>query len=110
MNIGDLTFNEIVDIKNMFSKPKDEISPWVIGKSYFIRTVTMHLIGKLILLNEKELVLSECSWIADSGRFHNALKDGNLSEVEPFVDDVIVNRTSIIDATEWRHALPREQK
>ena len=80
-----------------------------VGEKYFIRTVTMHVVGKLEKMDDKELLLSSCAWVADSGRFHNALKDGTLSEVEPFVDDVIVNRTAVIDATKWRHALPLVQ-
>ena len=81
-------------------------SIWQIGKAYFIRTVTMHLIGELSVITDKELVLKKASWIADSGRFHDALKTGKLSEVEPFINDVIVNRESIIDATLWSHEIP----
>ena len=94
-----LNENEI-EIKNEF--------PWKLQKKYFIRTVTMHLVGKLKFVSDKELVLSSASWVADSGKFHNALKNGKLEEVEPFVNDVIVNRASIIDATVWDHDLPKE--
>lgn len=87
-----------------------EKHPYVIGIAYFIRTVTMHLIGKLEWVGSQELVLSNASWIADSGRFHDALKTGKLSEVEPFVDNIIVGRGSIVDATEWLHDMPKEQK
>jgi len=103
------TLKEIIQ-ETFGSSSTKEISPWVIGKQYFIRTVTMHLTGKLILLTEKELVLTEAAWIADSGRFHDALKNGELNEVEPFIDDVIINRDSIVDATKWNHQLPRNQK
>lgn len=83
---------------------------WQVGKSYFVRTVTMHNVGKLKVIEDNELIFEKCSWIADSGIFHNALKDGTLSEVEPFVDDVLINRQSIIDATFWDHELPTEQR
>lgn len=88
----------------------DDNSHWIIGKAYFIRTVTMHVIGKLEKITDKELVLSSASWIADSGRFHDALKTGDLCEVEPFINDIIVNRNSIIDATEWTHSINLVQK
>ena len=52
----------------------------------------------------------QASWVADSGRFHNALKDGTLNEIEPFISDVIINRGGIIDVTEWIHDLPKNQK
>ena len=80
------------------------------GENYFIRTVTMILVGRLDAVYETELVLSSASWIADTGRFYNALKEGKLNEVEPFTNDVIVGRSSIIDATIWKHKLPKEQK
>jgi len=80
-----------------------------IGQSYFIRTITMHTIGSIVAINDKELLLKNAAWIADSGRFHDALKDGKLSEVEPFIDEVIISRESIIDATKWNHKLPLNQ-
>ena len=85
-------------------------SPWKTGNNYFIRTVTMHLVGELIYVDDKELVLRKASWIADSGRFHDALRNGEFYEVEPFINDVIVNRNSIIDATVFDHELPENQK
>lgn len=84
--------------------------PWKLNKYYFIRTVTMHLVGQLIEIFDKELVLKDASWVADSGRFHDALKNGSLEEVEPFLNEVILGRDTVIDATIWTHALPREQK
>jgi hypothetical protein len=79
---------------------KKENSSWEIGKKYFIRTVTMHLTGELIAIGDKELTLKDAAWIADSGRFNEALKDINrCKEVEPFQDIVIVGRGSIVDAT-----------
>ena len=83
---------------------------WCVGKVYFIRTVTMHLIGILKAINEKEMLLDTAVWVADSGRFYDALKTGKLNEVEPFVNQVIVNRSSVVDATVWQHPVPTEQK
>lgn len=85
-------------------------SPWKVGDNYFIRTVTMYLVGELVRIDDKELVLKNASWIPDSGRFHDALKTGTFNEIEPFVNDVIVNRNSIIDATTFTHKLPTTQK
>ena len=85
-------------------------SAFVIGNKYFIRTATYHVVGKLVNIYTNELVLSSASWIADSGRFNAALTNGNFEEVEPFVNDVIVSRGGIIDATEWTHELPSKVK
>lgn len=81
-----------------------------IGKSYYVRTVTHHYVGKLVGLNENEMLLENASWVADSGRWHDALKNGTLDEVEPFVNPVVVNRRALCDATEWSHNLPSVQK
>ncbi len=110
IDINKLTLGEIKEIQNTIGNNSSQKCPWVIGEKYFIRTVTMHLMGELILLNNKELVLKNASWIADSGRFHDFLRDGKLNEVEPFVSDVIINRDCIVDATRWNHELPKDQK
>jgi hypothetical protein len=39
----------------------------------------------------------------------NAIKDGDLSEVEP-VGDAFVSVDSIVDIFPWKHTLPTEQK
>lgn len=111
MSMEDLTLSEIKKIKSMFCDT-DYNHPYKVGKNYFIRTVTYHITGKLLQVTQHELVLTNAAWIADSGRFMNFLKDGTPSEVEPFPDgaEVIVGRGAVIDAVEWTHALPREQK
>lgn len=87
-----------------------ENSLWDLGTNYLIRTVTMTQLGTLKHITDKELVLSNACWVADTGRFHVALEKGELNEVEMFQNDVIVNRSAIIDATIWDHKLPTESK
>ena len=83
------------------TKPIDAGSPWVIGKKYFVRTVTMHLTGELVFVGPHELVLKDAAWIADSGRFNEAVRDiTKCDEVEPFAAPVIIGRGAIVDATE----------
>ena len=78
-----------------------ETGPWLIGKIYLIRTVTMIDTGILVGVGEKELVLEEAAWIADTGRFSDALVKAEFNEVEPFPSGrVIINRSCIIDAVE----------
>lgn len=110
MDIDNLTIKEIKHIQNLLKGPSEPSHPFQVGQNYFIRTVTHHLTGRLLKVTSKELLLSDAAWIADDGRFHDALKTGSLKEVEPFVDDVIVGRGSIIDACVWRHELPKAQK
>jgi len=92
--------DEVVEVDNL-----DDL----IGKKLFIRTVTYHLTGKVVKRVANFLQLKDCAWIADSGRFMNAIKDGNLNEVEP-VGDAWVNLHSITDMFPWKHPLPKEQK
>lgn len=110
MNIDDLKIGEAKQLAAMFSGGSHDDSPWEVGTSYLIRTVTMTLTGRLVRVTPKELVLEDAAWIADTGRFHNALSTGSLAEVEPFESPVIVGRGAVIDATKWSHALPRSQR
>ncbi len=84
----------------------------LVGKSVFIRTVTLYYVGHLERVTSGELVLTRCSWVGDTGRWHQAITEGKLNEVEPYKADspVTVNRGGIIDATEWCGDLPNEQK
>ena len=81
-----------------------------IGKAYLIRTVTMAYTGRVVAVTDTDIVLENAAWIADTGRYHEALVDGSLNEVEPYPDQVIVGRGGLIDAAQWSHPLPREAK
>lgn len=72
------------------------------GRDYFIRTVTHYYTGRLIWVGEKEIVLEDVAWIADTGRFNEFIKGGGGNEIEPFQasQPVIIGRGSIIDMTE----------
>jgi len=86
--------------------------PYEIGENYFIRTITHHYTGKLIEVYDNELVLTDAAWIADDGRFKDAVESGTFSELEPFPDSrrVVIGRGSIVDACTVTFPLPRNQK
>ena len=84
--------------------------PFEIGEKYFIRTATYHCTGKVKKIIGNFLILEDSAWIADSGRFNEAINNGTLSEVEPVNVDMGVNIESIIDFFIWKHALPRQVK
>lgn len=84
--------------------------PFKVGDKVYLRTVTYHQVGRVKQIIGKFLMLENASWVADSGRFMNALKDGTLSEVEPVVDGGGVNIDSIVDFFPWSHELPKEQR
>jgi hypothetical protein len=93
------------DLKELFDKSNETCSSsddshWIVGKSYLIRTVTMIQVGNLEKVTDKEIVLSNAAWIADTGRFSESIISGDFDEVEMFSSShcVIVNRSSLIDA------------
>ena len=91
--------------------PQDpNYSPFVIGESYLIRTVTMIYTGRLKAVTPTDFVLEDAAWVADTGRLADALSEGTLLEVEPYPGEAIVSRASYIDASVWKHPLPRVQK
>jgi hypothetical protein len=112
MTIENLTLKEIRELQSMFNQSNEKPHPFKVGQAYFIRTVTMIIVGKLEKVFDNELLLSDASWIADTGRFSDCLKKGEsvINEIEPFHDEVIIGRNSIIDATIWSHNLPKNQK
>lgn len=84
-------------------------NPFIIGKAYLIRTVTYHMLGKIERISGNFLVLSEASWVADSGRFGTAISSGELNEIE-YVGDAIVSISAIADAFPWGHKIPKASK
>lgn len=83
--------------------------PFAIGKCYYFRTVTHHQTGRVKAIIGKFVVLEDGAWIADSGRWKQAIETGKLDEVEPVDVEIYVNSDSLIDCYEWRHDLPRTQ-
>src|SRR5262245_35454351 len=82
-------------------------------QNVFIRTVTCYYTGEVLEQTEHEIVLVNAAWIADTGRFAQAMLTGVFNEVEPYPDDfeVCVSRGSITDfVRNWPHPLPRVQK
>lgn len=83
--------------------------PFEVGKAYFIRTVTYHVVGRVRAIKGDFLALENASWVADSGRFGEAISNGVLSEVE-FCGSAFVNTNAIADAYPWVHDLPTQTK
>lgn len=77
----------------------DTSHPFEIGKNYLVRTVTMIYVGKLLKVYKGELVLSKACWIPETLRFSETLSSGEFAECEPYLNDVIIGRGAILDAT-----------
>jgi len=115
MNIDDLTLGQVKQIQGFGNTQRLALDhPYKIGENYLIRTVTFVQVGKLVAVYDQELVLDQAAWIADTGRFHDALKNGietlPSAEIEPFLKEVIIGRGALVDGTIYSHKLPQEQK
>lgn len=78
-----------------------------IGGSVIIRTVTHYFTGRVVAESERWIALEDAAWVADTGRFAEALKTGKLSEVEPYPGPCLVAVGAVVDVSPWLHDLPR---
>jgi hypothetical protein len=93
------------------NNPEDEKkSIFKEGEKYFIRTVTYHLVGMVKEVRDNFILFDKMVWVADSGRFKQAIEEGELDEVEPCNVKGGVSIESIVDFFEWKHDIPTEQK
>ena len=104
MKIDELTYGQMKEIAAAVggnASPAPAGHAYEIGQNYLIRTVTYAQTGKLVAVCDKELVIADAAWIADTGRFADAVLSCDFEEVEPFPPGrrVIVNRAAIIDVT-----------
>ena len=109
IEISDETYDKLKD--QLVGDEKIDISGIndMLGKKFLFRTVTVYLVGKVKKVMGKILELETASWVADTGRFMNAIKEGKLNEVEP-VGQAFINLDSVTDFFPWRFALPTKQK
>jgi len=120
MDIEKLTIGEAREVARLVGwgatsgAPDVEVdgSPLHVGASVLIRTVTHYYTGRVVSITADEVVLREAAWVCDTGRYHECLAKGTLSEVEPYPGEGIVSvaRGSIVDVAPWKHSLPREAK
>ena len=107
--ISEETYNKLKDQLTADGfKEKNSLQD-MIGKKFFFRTVTYHLTGKVKEVIGSIIELEDAAWIADSGRFNEALKNGTLNEVEP-CGTAFININSLTDFFPWKHELPTSVK
>ena len=115
INLDELTLKQVKEIAELFNlqwngATVETKSPFEIGKVYLIRTVTMIDTGRVVEVTPTEIIIEDAAWIADTGRFADALESAEFDEVEPFpAGRVIIGRGAIIDACPIKKS-PRKQK
>ncbi len=95
-----LLADELVDISTL-----DDL----VGQKLFIRTVTYHALGKVVKRMGAFIQLETATFVADSGKFSEAIKNGTLSEYE-YVGTMWVNLSSVVDFFPWKHELTKTSK
>lgn len=106
-----MTIGQFKELSALFNKPHGTRRvPFKIGDKLFIRTVTLYYTGEVKDIVGSWIVLKDAAWIADTGRFHDFLKEGKCNEYESFLCDVKIPMDSVIDITEWTHVLFKGQK
>lgn len=111
MEIDKLTIGEAKELARLVGgKAEGPPLPFKIGEKIFVRTVTHYLTGKVKDVVGKFLVLQDAAWIADTGRFMDAIEKGTIKECEPVTSDVRLNTDTIVDCYSWLFELPRTQK
>ena len=102
MNIEEMTIGDAKQIAAMFQTQAagNKPVPFKIGEAYLIRTVTMAWHGVIKEIVGDFLVLEKgAAWIADTGRYADALKDANkFDEVEPCEENAIIGLGGVIDS------------
>ena len=84
------------------------------GKTILVFTATHAIVGTVVESTPFDLTLKPAAWVADTGRLHEALRDGfgsvHQSEIEPLSGAAYIPRTAIMYATDYEHAVPTEMK
>ena len=79
-----------------------------IGSCYLFHTHLGIWLGRVREIVGDEVILDQCSWMADQGRMGNCVRTGAYNESEYVGNGVIVPRQAI--KVPWAHALPTQDR
>ncbi|HET8686453.1 MAG TPA: hypothetical protein VFM18_07290 [Methanosarcina sp.] len=112
ITIDEVKYVRADSVEKQTIKPilEGEFQPFEIGAVYLIRTVTMIQVGRVVAASKQWVMMEDAAWVADTGRFSDALKKWQFNEVEPFPDGLVgVSCGSIVDFVKGKEVL-RSQK
>ena len=81
------------------------------NNNVLVKTVTLYYLGKVENVDDKFLLLSNASWVQDTGkRLTDFLADGfdNTSEIE-IIGECLIGLNQVVEICEWKHDLPDQQ-
>jgi hypothetical protein len=99
-------------MENVKMTKEECVQQFQVGQKVFVRTVTNYLTGEIVSVNGDFVNLKDAAWIADTGRYADALKSGDFSEVEPYPENMqpFFNMQSVVDGGFIEFDLPKVQK
>ena len=109
LEISEETYQKIKSQLNENEKIDINSYDDMIGKKFFFRQVTYHAIGKVVKIFGDVIQLEDACWVADSGEFTKALKEGVLDEVE-ITGNHFIKFSSNVDFFPWNHDLPNKRQ
>jgi len=116
MNINELTIGDLKQLNSLLAgnttSSNVDMGKWEIGKIYLVMTVTHYFAGILEDVNHHEVTLKDATWVADTGRFSDALLDQSVvKELELLPDGfAIIGRGSIILAVQPKWSMVERAK
>lgn len=80
-----------------------------VGKTYLIESVARMWVGRIASIDGPYTVtLTDASWVADTGRLHQFVREGPTTQTE--VEPVGVVGVQWVAWIPWPHALPSEAR
>lgn len=76
------------------------------GQSYFFRTVTHAIVGKVKSVAKGFAIVEDAWWVADTGDFGECIKNGTIDKGCAIGYDA-VNLSSCVDILPWKHGEPK---
>lgn len=115
ININELTIGDLKEIRKLLGDTTSTTTSlrrhnFEIGKCYSIQGVTRYHVGRVVEITELGVILEDSGWVADTGRWHEYVKTGDLLEFEPTAGRIHVHFGAMSDDCEWPHPLPKAVK
>lgn len=84
-DVAHLAVQDFIEEEGITVYREDFVEVAEVGDNVVLMTDTFYWIGKIAKIGNSAVILDEAAWIADMGRFANALSSGprGISEAEP---------------------------
>jgi hypothetical protein len=82
-----------------------------VGENIFLRKITMIITGHVVAVHDTYVELDHAAWVADTGRYTQAVATGKFHEVEVYPADLIIKvpLSDLVDGFVAPWSLPTTQ-